>query len=62
MSARRGKLLLTALAVGVLFTSVPLSAETFENPKAKHPPRAQPQRRSAGESVPPLPLPATPLR
>ncbi|MBN1553907.1 MAG: DUF4159 domain-containing protein [Phycisphaerae bacterium] len=36
-------------------------AETFENPKAR-PPRAKPQRRAGGESLPPLPLPATPLR
>ncbi len=34
----------------------------FENPKAKQPPQAKPQRRSAAESLPPLPLPATPLR
>ena len=34
----------------------------FDNPKAKQPPLAKPQRRSAGESFPPLPLPATPLR
>ncbi len=34
----------------------------FDNPKAKKPPRAKPHRRSAGESLPPLPLPATPLR
>jgi hypothetical protein len=34
----------------------------FENPKAKKPPRAKPQRISAAEGVPPLPLPATPLR
>jgi len=50
-----------ALAAGILIPSIPASAE-FDNPKAKAPPRAKPQRRSAGESLPPLPLPATPLR
>jgi hypothetical protein len=34
----------------------------FDNPKAKVPPRAAPQRRTGAEGVPPLPLPATPLR
>ncbi|MEI7838124.1 MAG: hypothetical protein WCK05_17110, partial [Planctomycetota bacterium] len=38
-----------------------LPAQAFDNPKVR-PPEAKPQRRSAGESVPPLPLPATPLR
>ena len=32
------------------------------NPKAGRPPRAKPSRVSAAESLPPLPLPATPLR
>lgn len=45
----------------VLAAVVPAAGE-FENPKAKSPPRAKPQRRSAAESIPPLPLPATPLR
>jgi len=36
--------------------------EGFQNPKANIPPKAAPQRRNAGEGVPPLPLPATPLR
>ncbi len=35
--------------------------EQFENPKVK-PPIARPHRRAAAESLPPLPLPATPLR
>lgn len=35
---------------------------TWDNPKAKHPPMAKPHRRNAGESLPPLPLPANPLR
>ena len=38
------------------------AAEPWSNPKAGRPPRAKPQRRSGGESFPPLPLPATPLR
>lgn len=33
----------------------------WQNPKAQ-PPRAKPHRRSGGEGVPPLPLPATPIR
>jgi hypothetical protein len=36
--------------------------DTFVNPKANIPPKAAPQRRNGGEGVPPLPLPATPLR
>lgn len=48
-------LMLTWLACGTA------SALAFNNPKAR-PPRAKPHRRSGGESVPPLPLPATPLR
>jgi hypothetical protein len=48
-------LVLLILAAG------PASAEDFENPKVR-PPRAKPHRRSAAESMPPLPLPATPLR
>ena len=61
MLARSCKLLGAALFAGVLAASVPAGAD-FDNPKAKKPPRAKPQRRSAGESLPPLPLPATPLR
>ena len=34
----------------------------WENPKAQPHPKAKPQRRTAAESLPPLPLPATPLR
>ncbi len=37
-------------------------ADDFVNPKANIPPRAKPERRNGGEGVPPLPLPATPLR
>jgi hypothetical protein len=36
-------------------------ADPFENPKVR-PPQAKPQRRSAAEGIPPLPLPATPIR
>ncbi|KKL41717.1 hypothetical protein LCGC14_2367500, partial [marine sediment metagenome] len=62
MSAPTGKVLLAVTAVAICLSVLPVSAEPFENPKAKKPPRAKPQRRSAAESVPPLPLPATPLR
>jgi len=37
-------------------------AETWQNPKAKVPPKAKSSRIGGGESLPPLPLPATPLR
>jgi len=38
-------------------------AEAFAEPRTcGAPPKAKPQRRTAGESLPPLPLPATPLR
>jgi len=38
-------------------------AEAFAEPRTcGPPPRAKPQRRTGGESFPPLPLPATPLR
>lgn len=61
MSPRAHHLLV--LAVAVLLSGVHLQAEGFTNPKAIAPPeRATPNRRSAAEGVPPLPLPATPLR
>ena len=50
------------LCFAVLLTAMPADSSAWENPKAKKPPRAKPHRRSAGESLPPLPLPATPLR
>lgn len=53
-----GKPVLTLLVL--LSVSVPMSAE-FDNPKVK-PPQAKPSRQNAGEGVPPLPLPATPIR
>ncbi|MCD6364789.1 MAG: DUF4159 domain-containing protein, partial [Planctomycetes bacterium] len=40
----------------------PPATAQWRNPKASIPPRARPQRRSGAESLPPLPLPATPLR
>ncbi len=61
MSDPSSRFVLVAAAVALLAVSMPAGAD-FENPKAQVPPRASPQRRSAGESVPPLPLPATPLR
>ena len=51
--------LLTGLLV-VLFVPPATGAE-WQNPKVQ-PPKAKPQRRSAAEGIPPLPLPATPLR
>jgi len=62
MSGALRKVLPVALAGAVLLASRAASAADFDNPKAKTPPRAKPQRRSGGESLPPLPLPATPLR
>jgi len=46
--------------VGSDFASVPASAQ--ERRTCGAPPPAKPQRRTGGESFPPLPLPATPLR
>ena len=46
-----------AILLGV---ALPAVAE-WENPKVKAP-KAKPHRRSAAEGIPPLPLPATPLR
>jgi len=56
-----GGLSRTLLAAVIACCVCVSSAEEWENPKAK-PPRAKPHRRSAAEGVPPLPLPATPLR
>jgi len=60
-ASQRAKPLLILLVAALLIPAVPAAGQ-FENPKAKKPPQAKPQRRSAGESLPPLPLPATPLR
>jgi len=59
---RRERLVCIVLAVMVAWPAVYSAAEEFVNPKANIPPKAAPQRRNAGEGVPPLPLPATPLR
>ncbi|MFB3892816.1 MAG: DUF4159 domain-containing protein [Phycisphaerae bacterium] len=62
MWVKTSKLLKSALMLLVLAAVTwPAGAEDFDNPKAK-PPQAKPQRRTAAEGVPPLPLPATPLR
>src|SRR5271155_5405354 len=53
-------LLVGALTIGMV--GVVASADDFVNPKAGIPPKASPDRRNGGEGVPPLPLPATPLR
>ena len=54
--------LATVAGLLVLFAVSDLLAQEWVNPKANIPPKAAPQRRNAGEGVPPLPLPATPLR
>ncbi len=46
----------------VLLSAAPAPGEEFVNPKAQTPPRSTPQRRTAAEGVPPLPLPVTPVR
>jgi len=53
--------IVAAVSAVIVFTFAAARGE-WENPKAKQPPRAKPQRRSAAEGLPPLPLPATPLR
>jgi len=45
----------------VILACAVLPAAGWENPKVK-PPKAKPHRRTAAEGIPPLPLPATPLR
>ena len=60
-TGRPGKLLTGLLAALAVFSACFSAAGDWENPKAK-PPQAKPQRRSAAEGLPPLPLPATPLR
>jgi hypothetical protein len=52
--------LLLACAMAVL--ALPALAEDWVNPKAVIPPVAKQNRISGGESFPPLPLPATPIR
>jgi hypothetical protein len=60
--SRQWKSLLAIAVVGTMLAALSPAEAEFDNPKARKPPRAKPQRRSAGESLPPLPLPATPLR
>ncbi len=54
------RIILTFCTLALLVGS--LCAQEFDNPKARRPPRAKPARQSGGESVPPLPLPVTPVR
>ncbi len=53
-----------ALVAVLLLVSAAVSAAEYDLPKGPCPsaPPANPQRRKGGESFPPLPLPATPLR
>ncbi len=51
-----------ALALAVVGVTATAFADDFVNPKANIAAKAAPQRRNAGEGMPPLPLPATPLR
>lgn len=51
-----------ALTGAMLLSLVVPAVADFDNPKAHKPPEAKPQRRTAAEGIPPLPLPATPLR
>lgn len=44
------------------FAAPTMAADAFQNPKAVIPPQASQNRISGGESFPPLPLPATPVR
>src|SRR4051812_22489844 len=55
----RTRWIATLLTIALASTAL---AEDFQNPKVNIAPKAAPQRRNAGEGVPPLPLPATPLR
>lgn len=57
---RTPRVLLSFLILVAIAASAP--ADDFQNPKANLAPKAAPQRRNAGEGIPPLPLPATPLR
>jgi len=51
-----------ALGLGVAALLAPAWGADFVNPKAAIPPQAHQNRMSGGESFPPLPLPATPVR
>lgn len=54
------KTTLVGLLAAMLLSSAAFA--DFDNPKAKIPPPAKQNRMSGGESFPPLPLPATPIR
>ncbi|MFA4985626.1 MAG: DUF4159 domain-containing protein [Candidatus Brocadiia bacterium] len=58
------KLIIALLLVAVLLPFTDFALGDDDPPNAAHgaPPKAAPQRRKGGESFPPLPLPATPLR
>ena len=60
----RRKYLIVISGLPALLLVLAFSAESvlFAKSCGKSAPRAKPQRRKAGESFPPLPLPATPLR
>jgi hypothetical protein len=53
---------LAAVLACIMVLPVPALGDTFQNPKAVIPPLAHQNRVSGGESFPPLPLPATPIR
>ena len=53
--------LLLSVVLAIVFTGV-LEPRTAVAKSCGPPPQAKPQRRKGGESFPPLPLPATPLR
>jgi len=57
-------MLMGMVAAGMLIGAAGRAArgDDFQNPKAVIPPQAHQNRISGGESFPPLPLPATPLR
>ncbi len=59
-STRRSSLVVWVMGVVLLFESVAFAQWT--NPKAEDAPPAEPQHRAGGEGLPPLPLPATPVR
>ena len=62
MSPSTDKFLLVLAAAMIALTPGGPARAEFDNPKARRPPRPKPHRRSAAEGIPPLPLPATPLR
>ena len=51
-----------SLLLAMIAIAVPALGDDFDNPKAHIAPEAHQNRISGGESFPPLPLPATPLR